>query len=197
MGTKERKIRERESLRKNIIANAYEILMKDGLDGLNMRTIANRIEYSQSKIYEFFESKDKLCEILCKELCEELLEQLRRIYNDKDPEKGISDLILTTMEFHGSHPHSDDLFTLVCFGPQRFSIPEAFLEIEHLFKRTLKNLNSPYLKNDKEITESLDIIRCIFIAVNTLMRTETSMQGRTRALSMVKNAISILVRGWR
>lgn len=197
MGIKERKIREKENLRKLIIANAHEILMKNGLEGLTMRALANNIEFSQSKIYEFFTSKDQIYEVLCKDLCEKLLNLLKEVPEKQVPDNYLSDLILKTIEFHGSHPHSDPLFTLVCFGPQRFKIPEEFLEIEQFFLKALKNLKSPYLKTSEELMASLDIIRCIFIGVSTLMATETSVQGRTRALNITKNALSVLLRGWK
>ena len=197
MGIKERKIREKENLRKLIVANAHEILMKDGLDGLTMRSIANNIEYSQSKIYEFFASKDELCEVLCKEHCEKLLEILQSVSDKMDPEKYLTNLIIKTMEFHGSHPHSDTLLTLVCFGPQRFKIPEAFLEMENLFVSALKNLKSPYLTSESDILASLDIIRCIFIGVSNLMISETSSEGKSRGLAITENALKVLLRGWK
>lgn len=197
MGIKERKIREKENFRKLIIANAHEILMKDGLDGLTMRSIANHIEYSQSKIYEFFTSKDELCEVLCEEHCEKLLVLLQKISDKKDPEKYLTNLIIKTMEFHSSHPHSDTLLTLVCFGPQRFKIPKAFLEIENLFVYALKNLNSPYLATKSDILASLDIIRCIFIGVSNLMVSEISLKGRSRGLKITENILKVLLRGWK
>jgi AcrR family transcriptional regulator len=197
MGIKERKIREKENLRKLIVANAHEILRKEGLDGLTMRSIANNIEYSQSKIYDFFASKDELCEVLCEEHCEKLLALLQKVSAKMDPEKYLTNLIIKTIEFHGSHPHSDTLLTLVCFGPQRFKIPGAFLEIENLFVRALKNLKSPYLTKESDILASLDIIRCIFIGVSNLMASETSLKGKSRGLEITENALKALLRGWK
>lgn len=197
MGIKERKIREKENLRKLIVANAHEILMKDGLGGLTMRSIANNIEYSQSKIYEFFASKDELCEVLCKEHCEKLLGILQSVSDKMGPEKYLTNLIIKTMEFHSSHPHSDTLLTLVCFGPQRFKIPEAFLEMENLFVSALKKLKSPYLTTERDILASLDIIRCIFIGVSNLMVSETSSEGKSRGLAITENALKVLLRGWQ
>jgi AcrR family transcriptional regulator len=197
MGIKERKIRERENLRQLIIANAHEILMKEGLEGLTMRSIANQIEYSQSKIYEFFGSKDELCEVLCQDHCEKLLGRLQKISNKTNPEKYLTSLILKTMEYHASNPHSDYLLTLVCFGPQRFNIPEAFLEIEKLFILGLKDLKSPYMATEKDIQVALDIIRTVFIGVSNLMMAENSQKSRTRGLKIAENFLQVLLRGWR
>jgi AcrR family transcriptional regulator len=197
MGIKERKIREKENLKKLILESANKILMKDGLDRLTMRSIADNIEYSQSKIYEFFASKDELCEGLCKMNCNKQLTFLQKISIKQEPEKYLNDLVLKSMEFHSLHPHSDTLLTLVCFGPERFKIPEEFLKIEELFINALVNLKSPYITTKDDILASLDIIRCIFIGVSTLMNTETSAKGKIRALNMTENILSVLLRGWR
>ena len=197
MGIQERKIREKENLRKLIVASAHEILMKEGLNGLTMRVIANHIEYSQSKIYEFFASKDQLCETLCQEHCEKLLEILQKIQDKVSPEKYLSNLITKTMEYHASNPHSDTLLTLVCFGPERFHVPEAFLQIEKRFVGALKNLKSPHMKTPTDLLASLDIIRCLFIGVSNLMVSETSQKGKTRGLEITENALKVLLRGWK
>lgn len=128
---------------------------------------------------------------------EKLLEILQSVSDKIDPEKYLTNLIIKTMEFHGSHPHSDTLLTLVCFGPQRFKIPEAFLEMENLFVCALKNLKSPYLATESDILASLDIIRCIFIGVSNLMMSETSSEGKSRGLAITENALKVLLRGWR
>jgi hypothetical protein len=101
------------------------------------------------------------------------------------------------MEYHVANPHSDALLTYICFGPQRFKIPEDFLEIEKLFVSGLKNLKSPYLASEKDILASLDIIRCLFIGVSNLMLSEPSPEGKKRGLEITKNALDVLIRGWK
>ncbi len=197
MGIKERKIREKENLRQLILSNADQILMKNGLDGLTMRAIGNHIEYSQSKIYEFFSSKDELCEALCKISCEKQLAFLQTLEESMDSEQHLIDLISKSMEFHRLHKNSDSLLTYVCFGPQRFNIPEEFLKIEKLFINALINLKSPYIITEDDIVAALDIIRCIFIGVSTLMNTEISKDGKIRAQDMTKNILNVLLRGWK
>lgn len=60
MGTAERRERERELVRTAIIEAARDILSEVGLDGLSMRAIADRIEYSPATIYLYFKDKDEL-----------------------------------------------------------------------------------------------------------------------------------------
>ncbi len=197
MGIQERKAREKDAFRKLIIATAHDLLATDGLKGLTMRALAQTIEYSQSKIYEFFNNKDELCEVVCEELCEKLLAIVKEIPKDLEPSQYLTELIMRGMKFHADYPHSEELFTLVCFGPQRFKIPKAYQEMEVYPIIAVKNLNSPYIQTEDQITTALDIIRCFKIGIATLMASETSVQGKQRAYSMTEDVIKVLLRGWK
>jgi AcrR family transcriptional regulator len=60
MGIVERREREREALRTQILEAARDILSEQGLDALSMRAIAERIEYSPATIYLYFRDKTEL-----------------------------------------------------------------------------------------------------------------------------------------
>lgn len=197
MGIQERKLREREAFRKLIIATAHDLLAKEGLQGLTMRAIANTIEYSQSKIYEFFKSKDQLCEVLFEELCDLFLAMLIKIPRDLTPEEYLSQVILTSIEFHANHPHSDELFTLVCFGPERFKIPHAYLELEKYSAGAVRNLKSPYIQSEEEVLLALDTIRCFKIGLSSLMASDTSIAGKKRVQNIAENFVEVLLRSWK
>lgn len=196
MGIQERKEREKEAFRKLIIATAHELLSKHGLEGLTMRAIAQMLEYSQSKIYEFFKNKDQLCEVLCEELCEKLLGVVKQIPKELEPDNYLTELILRVVDFHATYPHSEELFTLVCFGPKRFKVPQAYLDMEVYPIAAVKNLQSPYIKTDEEVLIALDIIRCFKIGIANLMASETSTESKKRVYTMAENVVKVLIRGW-
>jgi AcrR family transcriptional regulator len=197
MGYKERKAEEKKAFRQLIIDTAHELLVKQGLQGLTMRALAKYIEYSQSKIYEFFKNKDELCEVLCEDLCKKMLAFVENLPKEADPYQYLTSLITKVMAFHADFPHSDELLTLVCFGPQRFKIPEAYKTLEALSVNAVKNLNSPYIQTEEEIVVSLDAIRCVKIGVASLMSSETSVEGRQRIHKMAETIIQVLIRGWK
>jgi AcrR family transcriptional regulator len=60
VGVAERREREREHLRGQIMDAARDLLLEQGLAGLSMRAIAERIEYSPATIYIYFRDKDEL-----------------------------------------------------------------------------------------------------------------------------------------
>lgn len=196
MGIKERKAREKAAFRKLVLDTAHTLLKIEGLEAIKMRTIAATIEYSQSKIYEAFSSKDELCEALCQDLSKKLLQRLKETETKHSPIEHLKDVFNKTTEFHLEYPHSDSLFTLIYFGSGRFKIPEALLLTENCFKEAVKQLNFPGIQSEKEISDALDIFRCIFVGVATLMSAETSLEGKKRVQAMSMNALQVLIKGW-
>lgn len=197
MSIKDRKSREKEAFRKLIVATAHDIVAQQGLQRLTMRTIANTIEYSQSKIYEFFKNKDQLCEVLFEEMCEKLLEITKNIPKELNPEQYLTELIMKSVEFHNAFPHSDELFTLICFGPDRFKIPDIYREMEQYPIDAIRNLKSPHIQSDEDVSIALDVIRCFKIGISNLMSTETSIHGKKRIYNLAENVVSLLLRGWK
>ncbi len=60
MGITERKVREKEAMRKIIIDAALKLFVDEGYENVSIRKIANAIEYSPAAIYLYFEDKDAI-----------------------------------------------------------------------------------------------------------------------------------------
>ncbi|MGE5795720.1 MAG: TetR/AcrR family transcriptional regulator [Ignavibacteria bacterium] len=60
MGITERKEREKAEVRKMILDAAMELFIKEGYEGVSIRKIADKIEYSPGSIYTYFEDKDSI-----------------------------------------------------------------------------------------------------------------------------------------
>lgn len=60
MGSKERILRQKEETRSNILKAAREIVKEEGWQGLSMRKIADKIEYTAPIIYEYFSNKEAI-----------------------------------------------------------------------------------------------------------------------------------------
>lgn len=78
MGSAERRERERETLRLRIVEAARDILSEEGLEGLSMRAIAERIEYSPATIYLYFKDKDDLIRSVVEEAFLVMAEYMKR-----------------------------------------------------------------------------------------------------------------------
>jgi AcrR family transcriptional regulator len=67
MGVTERKVREKQELKQQILDAARELFVREGYENVSMRKIANKIEYSPATIYTYFQDKDEILDCLCEE----------------------------------------------------------------------------------------------------------------------------------
>ena len=86
MGVKERRAREKEQLRRQILVAARELFVNEGYENVSMRKIANKIEYSPTTIYLYFKDKADLLDSVCKETLLNLLNTFAQLKSDvSDP----------------------------------------------------------------------------------------------------------------
>lgn len=62
MGITERRLREKDKVRANILATAWQMVKDEGWQSLSIRKIAEAIEYSVPVIYDHFENKEAILE---------------------------------------------------------------------------------------------------------------------------------------
>src|SRR5262244_2221370 len=74
MGVMERRIREKQALRQEILDAARELFVTEGYENVSMRKVAERIEYSPTTIYLYFKDKADLHDCICEETLGRLVE---------------------------------------------------------------------------------------------------------------------------
>src|SRR2546428_6101678 len=67
MGVTERKTREKQELKQQILDTARELFVRKKYENVSMRKIAEKIEYSPATIYTYFKDKDEILDCLCEE----------------------------------------------------------------------------------------------------------------------------------
>ena len=114
MGTKERRAREKEQLRRQIISAARELFVNEGYENVSMRKIANKIEYSPTTIYLYFKDKADLLDSVCKETLLDLLNTLELLNRDKsDPVETLRKSGKAYVEFGLKYPQDYKLTFVV------------------------------------------------------------------------------------
>ena len=83
MGVTERRAREKEQLRRQILSAARELFVNEGYENASMRKIAEKIEYSPTIIYGYFNGKADLLDTVCQETLLNLLNTLELLKSDK------------------------------------------------------------------------------------------------------------------
>jgi AcrR family transcriptional regulator len=82
MGVKDRRARQKQLLRQQILDAARELLVEEGYDQLSMRKVAERIDYSPTAIYLHFKDKQELVYSLCEESFAKLVRELENLADD-------------------------------------------------------------------------------------------------------------------
>lgn len=70
--------RKDETLQENLIALAHEIILEQGLDGLNMRALAKRANIASGTVYNYFTNKDDLLLAMTEKYWQNALTELKK-----------------------------------------------------------------------------------------------------------------------
>lgn len=105
MGVKERRARQKGLLRQEILDAARDILVREGYDGLSMRKVAERIDYSPTAIYLHFKDRDDLVFCVCEQLMAGLVRELQEVSDrHKDPLVALRKGLRRYVDFGRQHP---------------------------------------------------------------------------------------------
>ena len=114
MGIKERRAREKEQLRQQILSAARELFVNEGYENVSMRKIANKIEYSPTTIYLHFKDKADLLDFVCQETLLNLLNTLEQLKSDiNDPVETLRKSGRAYVEFGLKYPQDYKLTFVV------------------------------------------------------------------------------------
>jgi AcrR family transcriptional regulator len=105
MGVKERREREKSETRDKILEAARELFSEHGYEGVSMRQVAEKIEYSPTAIYVHFSDKEDLFHELCNEDFARLAAEFQSTSLSQDPVERIKQIGRSYVEFGIRHPN--------------------------------------------------------------------------------------------
>jgi len=105
MGVKERRERERIETRERILDAARELFVEEGFDGVSMRKIAERVEYSPTAIYMHFADKEQLFMEVCHEDFRRLAQSMAGLVQVPDPVERLRRIGDAYVEFGLQNPN--------------------------------------------------------------------------------------------
>lgn len=110
MTISERRKREKENLRHEILDAARELFVSEGYENVSMRKIADKIDYSPTTIYLYFKDKTELLREICETSFAKLRDELVRSKNEGgDPIEVLRRGLLAYIDFGLSNPHHYDV----------------------------------------------------------------------------------------
>lgn len=105
MGIEERRQRERDEVREKILDGARELFVECGYEGVTMRKVAERIEYSPTTIYLYFADKETLVRELCTEDFGSLSKAFQSVASIADPLERLRGTARAYVEFAKNYPN--------------------------------------------------------------------------------------------
>jgi AcrR family transcriptional regulator len=105
MGVKERREREKSETRDKILDAARELFISEGYEGVSMRKVAEKIEYSPTAIYVHFADKEDLFRELCHQDFGQLAEVFQSATMPLDPVERLKHIGRTYVDFGVRYPN--------------------------------------------------------------------------------------------
>src|SRR5579884_3846103 len=106
MGVQERRAREKQELRQEILDAARDLFVREGFENISMRKIAEQIEYSPTTIYLYFRDKADLLDCICEETLAKLDRKLTSIEEaTSDPLESLRKGLRAYIDFGLKHPN--------------------------------------------------------------------------------------------
>ncbi|HVN17220.1 MAG TPA: TetR/AcrR family transcriptional regulator [Dongiaceae bacterium] len=105
MGVKERREREKSETRDKILDAARELFVSEGYEGVSMRKVAERIEYSPTAIYVHFADKEELFRELCHQDYARLAEVFQSSMISTDPIERLRQIGAIYIDFGTRYPN--------------------------------------------------------------------------------------------
>ena len=149
MGIKERRQRQRQTLRSGILAAAREIASAEGWQAVTIRKIAARVEYSPPVIYEYFDSKEDLLLELMRMGYAGQLEAIEKARDaSEDPTEALLGMSRAWCRFAFESP---DLYQVMYgLGGVSFPVTELKREGEKIAETIAQVLTQVLANNGKE-----------------------------------------------
>ncbi|MDA8078803.1 MAG: TetR/AcrR family transcriptional regulator [Nitrospiraceae bacterium] len=135
MGVKEKRAKNKEEFRREILNAARGLFINEGYERFSMRRLAEKIDYSATTIYLYFKDKDALLFAICEEFFDRFSAQLDHIRSvSQDPIETLRQALLYLMEFGLKNP---DQYKVIFFTKSNiYGTQEEFVEKESMARNT-------------------------------------------------------------
>jgi AcrR family transcriptional regulator len=117
MGVKERREREKSEVRDKILDAARELFIAEGYEGVSMRKVADKIEYTPTTIYGYFADKEDLFRQLCHEDFARLAEVFQSASVSEDPVERMQEIGKLYIDFGLHYPNHYKLMFMTPHPP--------------------------------------------------------------------------------
>ena len=205
MGIKERKEKEKEKRRDEIINAAKAVFADKGFRKATMEDIANEAELSPGTLYIYFKNKEELYASLSLSILQYLHIRVEQVSREKnlDPEQKVKALMKVGYEAYEFDPLIINLFHLQSSDTLKNLSPPIMLEISELSSNTLETMAKIFQEGiekgvfiDRHPVALADIFWSFFSGVILWEVSKTLVKGGKNYLKKTLDiAFEIFIRG--
>ncbi len=117
--------RRQQKTREAILSTALELIVEKGPEGISLREIARRIDYSPAGLYEYFDGKDEIIQAACSEADDRLRAYLEAVPGaDLSPGDYLLELGQAYLSFARQNPEHYQFLFIYRDLRSDFEIPE-------------------------------------------------------------------------
>ncbi|HXS35983.1 MAG TPA: TetR/AcrR family transcriptional regulator [Flavipsychrobacter sp.] len=138
MGITERKERDKQEMRKNIIDAAISMFLEEGFEKTSIRNIAEKIEYSPATIYLYYKDKDELLYDVQGEAFTQMFELFKKEATSEDPLKRLEQICHSYVRFGINNPEMYDLMFIIKAPMNAVEEKDEWRNSENCFDYLLK-----------------------------------------------------------
>ncbi|HZR41391.1 MAG TPA: TetR/AcrR family transcriptional regulator [Ktedonobacteraceae bacterium] len=201
MGIKQRREREKQEIRQRILFAARQIAAEEGWQAVSTRKVAECIEYSQSTIYEYFESKEAILIALLGFGYEQLVVVMQAAFvSTDDPETRLLAMSEAYWDFAFRSP---ELYQVmhglagISFG--RYGHPDTPVEVKQSFALAREALQQWAEAKGVEVPDITDLVearRGLIHGLITLALANRIAGGPDRAKRILQETMKDLLFAW-
>ncbi len=201
MGIKERREREKQEIRGKILSAAQQIAAQEGWQAVSTRKVAERIEYSQSTIYEYFENKEAILLSLLRSGYEQLVVAVQAAFaSTDDPEARLLAMGEAYWDFAFRAP---ELYQVmlglegISFG--RYGHPDTPVEVKqsfHLAREAMEQWAAAKGVVSADITDLVEARRGLIHGLIILAMARRIAGGPERAKRLLQETMKDLLFAW-
>lgn len=194
MSIRERKQRENDAFKIRILEVSYGMIQESGLEDFSLRKLAQSLEYSASKLYQFFDSKEAIIHSLCDQMCKELHHTLKEVPQFRDKEKYLHELTQSHFAFFAENPVSSQLIHYV-YRNNSGDLPTAYHQAMQFYAESIKSLGYQSLNTENQREEALVTLRLILGGIGPMIH--MSPNKNLQLKKYLETSINTLLRGWK
>lgn len=195
MGIKQRREREREATQQAILQAALEIATQEGWQAVTIRRVAERIEYSPSALYKYFEDKEDILRTLLLQGFQHMVAALERVADrEHHPEERLQQMAAAYWDFAW---HQPTVYQLM------FDLKGKIHEVEEakvaflVVRSALEEWSRVCGVKMGDLDQAVEMLWATMHGFVALTLAQYISGGPTRAKETLTQAISDLLLGWK